>query len=359
MPGENLKTASLTSIALQEFWRGDAPLIAQIKQLYTTSRAERWGVARAAFAEALRRSACKRFAETVPSAAEAASYLESLHLEDLALACGCSQGNPQAWEYFFQNYREILYAAARAIVGRASVNEAQARELADSLYAELYGGNLRGEASADRVRHSLFVYFHGRSKLSTWLRAILAQRHVDVLRAGRRTGSLDATEHAAGAGSGDDARYGARDKDGYAVARVNAARFVSPDPDRERVVALMQAVLVATLSALPPRDRLRLALYYVQDLTLAQIGRILGEHEATVSRHLERVRKDVRNRVEESLRAKRLSDAEMRLCFGVAQEEWPFDLTKALETGASLLSAVPREPGSGKQRGNSAIRKDR
>jgi len=52
---------------------------------------------------------------------------------------------------------------------------------------------------------------------------------------------------------------------------------------------------------LEPRDRLRLAAYYVQRLTLAQIGRLLNEHEASVSRHLSRVRGQLRSAIERHL----------------------------------------------------------
>src|SRR2546430_9339638 len=43
-------------------------------------------------------------------------------------------------------------------------------------------------------RSSLFNHFHGRSKLSTWLRAVLAQRYVDVLREEKRLESLEDEE---------------------------------------------------------------------------------------------------------------------------------------------------------------------
>lgn len=346
MPSKELKS-NLASVALQELWRDE--------RFYVTATADRWNLSRAAFAEALCRSAVKRFGDAVPSTGEAASYIESLHLEDLALACACGEGNKDAWEHFFRNYRETLYAAARAIVGRGSMNEAQSRDLADSLYAELYGGNLRSNAATNETRHPLFGYFHGRSKLATWLRAILAQRYVDAFRTARRTDSLDETEHQA------SSRVNAGD--GGALARASALRFVSPDPDRERILSLMQEALVATLASLPSRDRLRLALYYAQDLTLAQIGKMLGEHEATTSRHLESTRKDVRRLVEEWLRAASLSDAEVRLCFAAAQEEWPFDLTAALGTAAAVPSAKTREPNasknSSKQASGSAMRKER
>ena len=94
---------------------------------------------------------------------------------------------------------------------------------------------------------------------------------------------------------------------------------------------MLQAVLQAALAALAPRDRLRLAYYYVEGLTLAQIGKLLAEHEATVSRKLERTRREIRKQVEAALRReKKLSDAQLRLCYEYAREEWPFDLTRAL-----------------------------
>jgi RNA polymerase sigma factor (sigma-70 family) len=235
-------------------------------------------------------------------------------VEDLALAVACADGHEAAWDYFVRAYRPQLYAAARAIVREGG--EAAARELADSVYAELFGLSQR-----EGKRRSLFDYFHGRSKLSTWLRAVLAQRYVDSRRAASRLESLDAQVAA-----GDEAQ----DSRPRTVPEP-VAPAAPPDPDRARLLLLLQRSLEAALVALDPRDRLRLALYYVQDLTLAQIGRLVDESEATVSRKLERTRRELRAGVERSLReAHRLSDAELRLCFEYAAGEWPFDLTAAL-----------------------------
>ena len=62
----------------------------------------------------------------------------------------------------------------------------------------------------------------------------------------------------------------------------------------------MRRSVSAAVTALAPRDRLRLRCYYAQDLTLAQIGRMLNESEATASRHLSRARRDIRAAVEGS-----------------------------------------------------------
>lgn len=272
---------------------------------------ERWNLTAEQFQVTLERSVARRFSNTpsispapTPSAA-VEKYLESLHAGELALACACSAGNNAAWEYFIAEYRPQLHCAARAIAGESS-----ARELADSLFGDLFG--LR---ESEGMRRSLFDYFHGRSKLTTWLHAILAQRHVDEIRRTRRVESLDDPE---GEKSGSQ-------------AAVAACKNPPPDPERAPYLAMMQAALEAALDALEPRDRLRLAYYYVEELTLRDIGKLLGEHEATVSRKLERARLGLRRAVETALREeKKLSEAQLRLCYEYAREEWPFDLTRAL-----------------------------
>jgi len=269
-----------------------------------------WGVSPELFQAAVERSVARRFGEKMPEAKNAEAYVESLHATDLALACACSAGNEVAWDHFVAHYRPELYRAARAIAGRSDGGNDNARELADSLYAELYG--LRETAGK---RKSLFDYYHGRSKMGTWLHAILAQRYVDEIRRTRRTDSLD--EPAEGGGPAPEP----------------AALDTAPDPERERYLAMVQAAVTTALDALEAHDRLRLAYYYAEELTLAQIGRLMREHESTVSRQLERTRKEVRRRVEAALRQeKKLSEAQLRLCYEYAREEWPFDLTLRLRS---------------------------
>src|SRR5271154_2439162 len=251
---------------------------------------------------------------TAPDPRAIHAYLESLHAADLALACACSEGNAAAWDYFMARFRPELYRAGRAMAG-----ESAGRELADSLYAELYG--LRAVAGQ---RKSLFDYFLARSKLTTWLHAILAQRHVDGIRRARRTEPLKEGEAGARQNS-------LGNSSGNSLANAGA---ISPDPDRNRYLAILQTVLTAALDALEPRDRLRLAYYYVEGLKLAEIGRLVGEHEATVSRKLERTRREIRKHVEGALRQdKKMSAAQLQLCYEYAREEWPFDLTRALSPG--------------------------
>ena len=218
-------------------------------------------------------------------------------------------------------YRGYLRACAAAMLKR-NASAPEAEELADSLFAELYG------LSAEK-RGSLLRYFHGRSSLKTWLRAVLAQRHVDKIRAGRKFEELE-------------------DEDGGESAKLPDAASVLQvaDPHRARYLLKFTKALQTALENLDARDVARLRMYYAEQKKLAEIGRGLGEHESSVSRHLEKVRRDVRRAVEEILRGGSeavngdgrsggMSDAEIALCFEYGAEDAPIDLDKLFSRSAA------------------------
>lgn len=299
-----------------------------VEKLYAQSQAARWGLASDRFVLSLERSVAKRFSGESAPRQMVENYLCTLHLEDLALACACAVGCESAWEHFFATYRQYLYSAAAAITKR-SATDAYAREFADSLYATLYGR----ETAIGRV--SLFNHFHGRSKLSTWLRAVLAQRYIDVLRQEKRLESLEDDE-------GPE----------KVLPTKLHSNWQPADPSRSRYLHLLADALKRAISSLNELDRARLISYYLKDLTLAEIGRTMNEHEATVSRKLERVRQELREKViailksscaaKNGLEAKPgLDDAQIQLCFEYATEAWPFDFSQ-------LLEAIPPGPGVAK-----------
>lgn len=295
--------------------RADDPVVAR---LYERAGAARWGVPLETFAAALDRSARHALGGEAPDRAATARYLESLHLEDLALACACRDGCPAAWDHFMTEVRPELYRAARAIAGDAG------RELADALAADLYGTDTAGGE-----RRSLFDYFHGRSRLTTWLRALLARRQVDRMRAEKRLVPLDeAPEPAA------RERPAATRQGGTGTGSGRAAPAASPadlDPDRPRLVAIFEDALARAVAALPSSDRLALAAYYVHGLTLAELARLRGEHESSVSRRLARIRRDLRRRVEEELRtAHRLNEGDLRQCYEDAGRLGSLDAARLL-----------------------------
>ena len=102
------------------------------------------------------------------------------------------------------------------------------------------------------------------------------------------------------------------------------------DPGRASRVAMAQQAFDGAIDGLEARDRLRLRLYYGQDLTLARIGQLLHEHEATVSRKLERTRRAIRQAVERTLRDRGIAEAGIRACFEDAASAPELRLDRAL-----------------------------
>jgi len=304
-----------------------------VEKLYAQSQAGGWGLTLERFSHSVERSAEKRFASESPPRQKLEDYLAGLHVEDLALATACAAGCESAWEHFFATYREYLYSAAAAITRRPR-SDPYAREFADSLYATLYGR----ETSLGRV--SLFNHFHGRSKLSTWLRAVLAQRYIDVLRQEKRLEGLE-------------------DHEGFEkiLAPKHKTDWEPTDPLRARYLQLLADALKRAIASLDPLDRARLLSYYLKDLTLAEIGKAMNEHEATVSRKLERVRRELKDKVVAILKSgcsakgdshaqsadgqPGLDQAQIQLCFEYAMEAWPFDFSHLLDT-------IPPQPGVSK-----------
>src|SRR5947207_9166650 len=79
-------------------------------------------------------------------------------------------------------FREKLYDIARQITREDSAG----RELADSVYADLYGTKTR-----EGERISKLSSYRGRGSLEGWLRTVLAQEYVNTYRKQRRLVSLD------------------------------------------------------------------------------------------------------------------------------------------------------------------------
>jgi RNA polymerase sigma-70 factor len=270
-----------------------------VGRLHRKAHAERWGVTADRLASSLTASASH--ASAGESSADLERYLESLHVEDLALAVACADGHEAAWDFFVREHRPVLYRAADAIDKTGA-----AREAADELYAELFGlKNQSGE------RRSLFRYFHGRSTLTTWLRAVLSQRYVDNLRRNRRFEPFGVNED---------------------PAETLPAQPEAVTTERARFLEVIRRALTTAVDRLAARDRLRLACYHAQGLTLAQIGRMLREHEATTSRHLARTRRAIREDVERQLRDEEgMSAAEVAECLAsVMDDAGTLDLAEIL-----------------------------
>jgi RNA polymerase sigma-70 factor, ECF subfamily len=196
--------------------------------------------------------------------AEARTLLLSLRVEELALARGCAAGHNGAWETFLIRYREKLYQAALRIAREDST----ARELADNLYAELYGTNHR-----DGERVSKLASFTGRGSLEGWLRTVLAQEFVNRYRRTKRLVSLE-----------EEGEEG--------------VQFAAPEPQAAPSLdSRLEFAVDSALATLPAEDRMVLAAYYIDGRTLAEIARMLGVHESTISRKVDRLAKALRKKI--------------------------------------------------------------
>jgi RNA polymerase sigma-70 factor, ECF subfamily len=207
----------------------------------------------------------------------AADFCAALRLEELALARACAAGNERAWQDFISRYRQKLHAMALHITRDA----AHAAELADSLFADLYGVNSR-----DGVRCSKLIFYTGRGSLEGWLRTVMAQEFINRYRKQKRTVSLEEQEE-------------------------EGAQFAAPVPEPAATSdQRLQAATDQALAELSSEDRFALAAYYLDGRTLAEIARVLGLHESSISRRLDRLSTGLRKRILAGLRDRGMSHSQ-------------------------------------------------
>src|SRR5271157_292613 len=158
-----------------------AGLDSVVTEIYQKSRGGEFGLTRQQFDSVLQEIAGKYLSANAAKK-DVCELYASLRVEELALARACAAGHEHAWEVFLTRYREKLYDIAGYITKESSA----ARELADSIYAELYGTTTR-----DGQRASKLASYTGRGSLEGWLRTVLAQEHINRYRRQRRLVSLD------------------------------------------------------------------------------------------------------------------------------------------------------------------------
>ncbi len=234
-----------------------------LMELHTRGGCDKLGLTRETFAVILSEVGAKYVADS-SSENEVRTFFLSLRIDELALARACAAGNNPAWEIFLTRYREKLYQSALRIAREDSA----ARELADTLYADLYGTNTR-----EGQRVSKLASYTGRGSLEGWLRTVLAQEYVNRYRKTKRLVSLD-----------EESEEG--------------IQFSAPEPDPAPPAEprLAQATDEA-LAALSGEDRTVLSAYYLDGRTLAEIARMLGVHESTISRKLDKLAKALRKQI--------------------------------------------------------------
>jgi RNA polymerase sigma-70 factor (ECF subfamily) len=274
-----------------------------LEELWEECGAAAWGLGRREFNAILERIGEEQnFGQAEGVAAsrqQVAGFLRGLRLPDLVLARACAGGHEGAWEHFVALYQQVLIRAAIAITGSETVG----RELAEQLYAELYGLTKR-----DGERRSPLDSYQGRGSLIGWLRTTLAQRHVDHYRRTCRESSLEDA----------DERF------------EPPAAELEPSKPTAELAALAKAIEEA-LRGREAEERLMLAAYYIDERTQFEIAGMLGVHEATVSRRLRRLVDDLRKQVVKNLQRTGLSRRAAEEALGADPRDLDLNLKKMLQ----------------------------
>ena len=265
-----------------------------LAELHARSGGEKIGLARETFAAILcevgsRQAAC--------SESELRTFFLSLRVDELALARACAAGSNSAWEIFLTRYREKLYLSALRIAREDSA----ARELADTLYADLYGTNTR-----DGQRVSKLASYTGRGSLEGWLRTVLAQEYVNRYRRTKRLISLE-----------EESEEGIQ-------FRAPNSEPVAPADNR-----LAEATDEA-LTLLSAEDRMVLSAYYLDERTLAEIARMLGVHESTISRKLDKLAKALRKQIVAGLTRRGMSRRQAEEAMELDVRDLQVDIRRSL-----------------------------
>jgi RNA polymerase sigma-70 factor (ECF subfamily) len=285
---------------------------ALLEELWFECDAGRWGLARTEFDAILLDAGWACNYGQPPDAEltrrQQATFFRGLRLPDLVLARACAAGNERAWEHFVANYQQPLIRAAVAITG----SETLGRDLADQLYAELYGLTER-----DGKRRCPLQSYRGRGSLMGWLRTTLAQRHVDHYRRTRREEPLEEYD---------------------APAPQSAPQMPTAE------ISQLEHAIEEAVEKQDKEIRYLLAAYYLDRQTLLQVAQVLGVHEATVSRKLRRATDDIRKQVLKNLQRGGLSKRAAQETFGADPRDLNMNLKKLLQISQSETFKEQAEP---------------
>jgi len=238
-----------------------------------------------------------------------------MQADDLCLIIACERGDEKAWTELVERFTATVRSAARS----ASSNEDAAEDLAQSIWAELYGLRTR----KDGMPASKLAYYSGRGSLAGWLRAVVAQLAVDVF---RKQSRLVQTEE------DTDLERLARAAEGQPMV----AGMPTPEESISNRFAQtdMQRALNDAVQELAAEDRLLVKLYYFDNLRLREAGAVLGVHEATASRRLTRIQSDLRKRVTKILVDERgWTASETERSFAEVAQHLDTDLESLLSKG--------------------------
>ena len=217
----------------------------------------------------------------------ATQFLDGLKWEALFLTTACASGDEVAWRIFHSRYSALVHKTARY----CSENYSQAQDLSESLMSELF----LPMSTESGAQTSKISQYDGIGSLEGWIKVVLSRLAIDQIRRSQRQVSLNDLE-----ADLSSSRVGRRE---------NAA---GADLDLPRASRMFLISLDHAMEQLNSQEKLILRMYFLNNISLREIGTVLRVHESTVSRTLDRIKKQLRKSVERYLREHfRLRSAEV------------------------------------------------
>ncbi len=201
-------------------------------------------------------------------AARVTAETDSLHVDDLALACACGAGDRKALAAFEARFFGELAASVSRLDAPAAVVDDATQQLRQRLLV------------AEGTAPPCIASYRGRSSLRTWLRVAMTREVLKLLERARPYVSLD-----------DE--------------RMTVLPFVANNPElrviQAQVTEQFEIAFQAALASLAPRDRNLLRQRYLDGLSIDELGARHQMHRATAARWLNKAIETVLEHTRRSL----------------------------------------------------------
>ena len=232
------------------------------------------------------------------------AFAKKLYLRDLYLASGCVHKSEKAWASLDHRYRKFVTDLVRFCYRHGDDNE----EIADSILVSLYLN--------DRSGRQRIASYDGRSSMATWLRVIVINRAIND-------------------------RHEKRLVNDEIVADVpddRALTNLESTLRAQRYGNLLSDSLAQALQEITEKERLMLLWRYEQNLQLGEIARLMGIHQANVTRQMLRLQAKLRESVVQRLTTQhRMSASAIEECLSDVVDNPQISIPLM-----ALIKAVPK-----------------
>jgi RNA polymerase sigma-70 factor (ECF subfamily) len=234
----------------------------------------------------------QRFLQRTDELTSAAS-LERLAIEDLYLACACTQGTRGAAARFESLYGSVI----KRSVARTLLNPKDREEAAQKARQVLLVGE-----------NAKIAQYRGKGPLEHWVA-------VAVIRIAVSTGRSETAERR--------------------LRQKLVAQTIGPENPEARFIRaqLKEAVeraIAEALEGLESSDRLLLRLYLVGGMSASAIARTLGVNQTTIGRRIQRIRDRLFQKIMRSLKRANLAPNDLRSIMGIVSGSIDVSLSRLL-----------------------------